>query len=370
MAVGISGAESFSYVSPSFLSSQPKVFVTGGLGQLGRALIVSLKQKGLIVQSIGRTNAEQSALIALGCDSVGYGEVSSVSALINAARGSTFFVHCASSYAPRDSTWVPNPTDIESSIIDKDGEACATHSVLEACRALTIHKLIVVTGFAVVCGGSGVLPITDAIEDAPLKDIPHGARSAALRAAERAALKHCDDEDPPMVSVVRPALLWGGHGDAFVTALVSAARRKCLRLVGGGKFRISTCHVQNACAGITAALRAATHGAIYFVTDGAPLMYVTFVRRLLLAASIDTPTVDIVLSRSVPLAIARRIALLAEWFAHFTGVPPTITEPGVCRLGRQLTVRDTRARISLGYRNAVSFEQGMQLVRTSIFPQT
>lgn len=399
MAIGLHGlVEEDKESAVFFAPSSPHVFVTGALGHLGRTLIRVLQQRGFAVRSIGRTSRECDLLRALGCISADIGDVWSTPTLVTAAWDCRLFVHCATVFAPRDGVQATSNEGCHDNSTPMDANACATHSVVAACRTLGVHKLVVVSGCAVMCGSNcdtcGVaVPVIEANESIPPPVHPHGALARALFAAEQVALQfgglsgdnsHYNDdynddvgdmgegdrgggeEDMLSTCVVRPGLLWGGGHDALATALVRSARGGQLRLVGGGSFRISTCHVENASACIVNALRRGACGAVYFATDGVPILYADFVRRVLVSAGVERRAVDAALSRSVSLSVARCVARVAEWLARIFHWPPFLTEPAVCRLGQELSVCDHLARATLGYRNALSINQGMQLVRDSI----
>lgn len=355
MAVGLDHhINTGQYVTSFSTSTRPNVFVTGGQGHVGRTLIPTLQQQGYNVHSLARTMEERDRLRAMGCKSVQAGDVLSLEAIISAAWGCTHFVHCASTFSHVDTS--------RTQLFHSRNILVATHAIA-ACRQLRIRKLVLLSNCAVLCDGSAV---SNANEKTPLSPNPLGACGKSMREVEKIIL---DANDGAMLqtSVIRPRLLWGGHGDPFTTALIQAAKAQRLRLVSGGNFRTSTCHVRNACEAIMCALRHDKGGEIYFVTDGCSVHFGSFVRSLLVAAKVDC--VDSVLSNTVPLWLARRVARVAEWYAQYSNTEAMLSEAGVCLIGQEMTVCDDKARGMISYCNVVSVDQGLTELRgtTSYF---
>lgn len=357
MAVGFTGYTHIPFNETSFLTTtRPNVFITGGQGHVGRTLIPTLVQHGYNVHSLARSLEARDRLRALGCTSVQAGDVLSQEAMKAAARGCTHFIHCASTFSHVDTT--------RTRYFHQMNLLVATH-VVATCRQLGIRKLVLLSNCAVLCDGEQVVNARE--DDIAVKSSNHhplGACAKSMREVEMLVLRANDDANGLLTCVIRPRLLWGGYADPFTTHVIRAARTNRLRLVSGGDFRTSTCHVRNACEAIACALRHGKGGQVYFVTDGSSVQFVSFVGRILKAAGVEN--VDTLLNKSVSLFVARRVARVAEWVAQWCNSEAVLSEAGVCLMGQEMTVCDRKAREMLAYQNAITIEQGLEQLRATI----
>lgn len=97
-------------------------------------------------------------------------------------------------------------------------------------------------------------------------------------------------------------------------------------------------------------------GEAFFVTDGKPLIFKTFIKNMLATQGVQIP------DRSVPLGVARAMAgLLAGIWRIFNrpGQPPLY--PGLVNtLGLPFTVSDAKLRRLTDFRPIVSVDQGLR----------
>ncbi|HET9051398.1 MAG TPA: NAD-dependent epimerase, partial [Candidatus Dormibacteraeota bacterium] len=142
-------------------------------------------------------------------------------------------------------------------------------------------------------------------------------------------------------------------------SLVAAATTGRFAWIGGGRHLTSTCHVDNAVEGVLAAAAHGAPGAVYFVTDGKPVIFRDFVSELLRTQGVEPE------GGSVPrfLAMAAAIAAESAWrLLPFSG-PPPLDRAAVRIVGDTCTVVDRRARKELGYRGGVTREAGLAALR-------
>jgi nucleoside-diphosphate-sugar epimerase len=102
-------------------------------------------------------------------------------------------------------------------------------------------------------------------------------------------------------------------------------------------------------------------GEAYFVTDGEPVEFREFVTRLLAAYGVEPPT------RTLPLPAARVTAAALEgvWRTlRLKGSPP-LTRTAVWLSSLEMTIKIDKAREELGYRPAVSIEEGVERLRAA-----
>ena len=129
----------------------------------------------------------------------------------------------------------------------------------------------------------------------------------------------------------------------------------------GGHYLTSTCHVANVCEGMILAAEYGQGGEIYFLTDGQPVEFRSFITQLLQTQGLDAG------NRSIPRWLAQRVAFASEWAwqtFHLKGVPP-LTRATVRVVGEEVTVNDAKARRELGYTSALSRAEGLAAMQSS-----
>lgn len=346
MAIGgRQGERTQAYYDDSLLQlGKPHVFVIGGLSFLGRNLIPALVKSGYGVKSMAGTVAQRAQLRALGCTSVGYGEPYSFEAIRIAARGSLYAVHCASLFVHCDVS--------QNDLVYKSNHL-VTSNMIKACRILRIVKLIVQSSEAVLYNGH---PLQKVDEGRPFPLNPLGSCARSLQNVEDLVIEA--NRSGLSTVVVRPRLLWGRDDEVFLPSLLADARSGNLRLVGEGRYLTSTCHVSNACEGIICAIKGARGGEVFFLTDGQPVVFQDFVRSLLIAKG--EQNVDEIVTRSIPLWIARQLAKAAEILGKASGTQPRMTQSGIGLIGQEMTFVDQKARQLLGYRGLMTIEKGIK----------
>jgi nucleoside-diphosphate-sugar epimerase len=180
----------------------------------------------------------------------------------------------------------------------------------------------------------------------------HYARSKAQ--AELLALEHASDTFS--VVAIRPHLVWGPGDTQLVGRIVDRARSGRLAMIGGGLALIDTTYIDNAASAITAALERAPHvsGRSFVVSNGEPRTVYELVARILRAAGLPMPTLDL------PKEVARSGGWLIDQVWNRVGVD---SEPPITGfLVEQLTTahwfdqRETRE--ALGWEPHIPLEQG------------
>lgn len=141
------------------------------------------------------------------------------------------------------------------------------------------------------------------------------------------------------------------HAAAYI---VQAVRSGNFMWIEGGHYPTSTCHVSNVCEGMILAAERGRGGEIYFLTDGEPTDFHSFIKALLHIQAVNPG------NRSVPRWLAQIVAVVSEraWsLFNLQGTPP-ITQTALALIGEEVTVKDAKARCELGYTGAVSREEG------------
>jgi nucleoside-diphosphate-sugar epimerase len=323
------------------------VFVTGGSGFLGGALLDALAERGETARALARSAAAGSAVAARGATPVP-GDLADLDAMTAGMRGAELVVHCAA----RLTGW----TDVaELHRTNVDG----TRAVLRAARSAGVPRLVLVSTEQVVLGDR---PLVDADESWPYPARWPGPYARTKAEAEQLVLAA---STPELATVaVRPRLVWGRGDTTLLPTLVEAARSGRLRWVDGGAHLTSTTHVRNAVEGILAAADRGRGGQAYFVTDGRPLPFREFATGLLATQGVPAPTGTV--SGRVARAAAGGTGVLWR-VLPLPGRPP-LDLTAVRVVGETCTLRDDRARRELGYEGQVSREQGLAELRSERSP--
>lgn len=320
------------------------VFVTGGSGFVGGALLDALAARGETVRALARSAAAAATVAARGAVPV-TADLSDVDALTAGMRGAELVVHAA---ARLRGGWAEE-AELRRSNVD------GSRAVLQAARAAGVSRLVYVSTEQVVLGDR---PLVDADETWPYPERFVGPYALTKADAERMLLAA---STPELATVaVRPRMVWGPGDTTVLPSLAEAATAGRLRWVDGGHHLTSTTHVRNAVEGILAAAERGRGGQAYFVTDGAPVDFRAFATELLATRGIAAPT------GSVPGRVARGVAsgTGALWrLLPLPGHPPVDLDE-VRVIGETCTLRDGRARAELGYEGRVSRADGLAELRS------
>jgi nucleoside-diphosphate-sugar epimerase len=319
------------------------VFVTGGSGFVGRALLDELRDRGESVHALARTPAAEAEVVARGAVPV-RGDITDLTALADGMRDAELVLHAAAAGPGRPGA----PRDYQR--VNVEG----ARAVLAAARKVGVPRLVHVSTTLVVLGDH---PLVDADESEPYPERPAGPYGASRAAGERLLLAATGKGLATVA--VRPGAVWGLGDTGALPGFAAAVRAGRLRWVDGGGYRISTTHVRNVVEGVLAAAERGRGGEAYFVTDGAPVAFREFVTSLLATQGLPAPT------STVPRWLAQLVAMAtgAAWrLLPLRGQPP-VSRTMLRSAGETCTVRDDKARRELGYEGKVTRERGLAELR-------
>jgi nucleoside-diphosphate-sugar epimerase len=226
-----------------------RIFVTGGSGYIGRAVVAELRRRGHHVAALARSDAAAATVRKLGAQAV-HGSLDSLDVIELAAREHDATVLIAGVTSPES-------VALEARMIDVLG------------RVAPNDHTVVYTSGVWVYGDRG-----DAVvdEDAPLKPIDivawrpaHEERVLALSARGIRAV------------VIRPAVVYGDQG-GIIGWIAAGANPGPVRVVGDGNNRWATVRVDALAELYAAAVeQSAAHG-IYNAVNGAAVPYIEIAR--------------------------------------------------------------------------------------------
>ena len=226
-----------------------RIFVTGGSGFIGRAVVAELLRRGHHVAALARSDASSALVRKLGAQAV-HGSMDSLDVIELAVREHDATVHLASMLPPDGPPRELKFLDLFARVAPND------------------HAFVYTSG-SWVYGNRG-----DAVvdEDAPVNPIAlvqwrpaHEQRALALQ------------KNGVRVVVIRPTVVYGDGGGA-VGRLVASAKDGPVKVVGDGANRWSTVRVDALAELYAAAVeQPAAHG-IYNASSAAPVPYVEIAR--------------------------------------------------------------------------------------------
>lgn len=318
------------------------MFVTGGSGFVGRALIPVLVLRGHVVKALARSERAADAVAGLGAVPVRGDLDAELPA--EALAGCELAFHAAASLDPFPKLAEAWRTNVE-----------GTQRVLDAARAAKVARLVHVSTEAVLLGGP---PIRQADESWPLPAKPLGAYATTKGEAERRVLAANGAGFATVIA--RPRLIWGQGDTTLLPKMIEAARRRDFAWIGGGQHLTSTCHIDNCIEGLLACAEHGAPGEAYFFTDGEPIEFRAFVERLLATQGVTAS------SRSVPRWLAHAFSMASDaayrWL-RLRGAPALPHYAFHLLAGEECTVSDAKARRELGYQGKVTREEGWRAMQ-------
>jgi nucleoside-diphosphate-sugar epimerase len=325
-----------------------KALVTGGGGFLGSAIVRRLAARGDAVRSFAR--GDYPPLRSLGVEVV-QGDIADAAAVAAVAQGCDIVFHVAA----KPGIWGPYTEYHRTNVL-------GTENVLAACRQHGIRRLVYTSSPSVVFDGHDM---EGADESVPYPAHYHAAYPQTKAIAERAVLQA---NGPDLATVaLRPHLIWGPGDPHLVPRIIARARSGRLRRIGHRPNVIDTVYIDNAAdAHLLAAARLAPGspiaGKAYFITQGEPLPLWDMINRILAAAGLPPVT------KSVPVWLATAAGWLCE---VVYGLCRIRAEPPMTRfVARELSTAHwfniDAARHDLGYRPAVSLEEGLKRLAESL----
>ena len=324
-----------------------QAFVSGGSGFVGRTLLAELRRRNIRARALVRSAEAERIVRETGAEPA-RADLQDAAALQRALAGYDVVFHAAAIVTDWGDA-------AEFRKVNVDG----TRALLQAARAAGVRRFIHVSTEAVLAGPA---PIVNADERVAKPADPYGPYALTKSLAEDAVL--AANAPGFETVVVRPRFVWGKGDTSVLPKIVAAVRSGRYRWIDHGRYPTSATHVSNVVEGLMLAAERGRPGAIYFVTDGAPIEFRTFITRMLETQGV-TPG-----DRSIPRRLAWRLAGIVEaiWTTFGIKAPPPITRMVVKMMGEEVTLNDARARQELGYVGRVSFDAGLEAMRAHSSP--
>ncbi|MFK4874993.1 NAD-dependent epimerase/dehydratase family protein [Novosphingobium sp. ZW T3_23] len=313
------------------------LFVTGGSGYLGRNLIRHFVAKGFEVVALVRSQKSADVVRALGARPI-VAQLSSP-AVAEAMNGCRSLVHAAAhtSHGPE------TPEHVQ---VNVEG----TRAIFAMARQAGVRRAVHVSTESVLLGGRALVNVD---ENLAMPSRFPGAYSRTKAEAER--IVRAQSGNGFEAVIVRPRFVWGRDDTTALPILTQAARSGQMAWIDGGEYLTSATHVANACHGIELALLTGRAGEAYFITDGEPSIFRSFVSRLLETQGIAPP------EKVVPSWLVGTVARVGEFAARLSGgrIKPPVTRQDLATMAVEVTLDIAKAKRDLGYTPVVSVDEGM-----------
>jgi sterol-4alpha-carboxylate 3-dehydrogenase (decarboxylating) len=323
--------------------------VTGGCGFLGAAIARGFKARGddVIVLDV----AEDCPIEGVEYRRV---DITDRAAVIEACKGADTVVHNASIVHTK---W--NKVDVVWEV-----NLGGTENMLEAAKANGIERFIYISSGSVVYEGKDIengdesLPYASTSQ-APYADSKIEAEKIVLAANGEGGVATC---------ALRPHVVFGPGDQRFLPALLKNAKAGLLRAqIGRGVWLSDYTYVTNMVDAVLLADEALAKdgvdsvaaGAAYFITNGEPMPFWDFVRKV--AARLGFPPIKY----TVPKSLMWGIAAIKEGIDTLKGGTLN-AEDGLTRFAiRYMCTHHyfsiEKARRELGYNPSVSVDEGIEL---------
>ena len=323
------------------------LFVTGGGGFLGRAIVRQLCAQGHEVLSFSRGDYPAQDQLRM----THYrGDLTEYAVLKHAMTGCEAVFHVAA----KTGIWGKYEDFYRANVT-------GTENVLHACRELGIRNLVFTSSPSVVYHGKD--------SEGHNENLPYRQKYDAYypqtKAIAEKLVMAANDTSLKTVSL-RPHLIWGPEDYHFLPRLFEKSKAGRLRILGRSPHLVDCIYIENAAKAHLQAFAqllldpARVEGKTYFISQDAPIPIAEFINKLL--ATGGFPPV----AKHLSPGIARFAGLLLETIYRILGIT---TEPALTLfLAQQLSTAHwydiSAAKRDFGYEVEVSLEEGMQRLRT------
>ena len=328
------------------MSAPRSSLVTGGCGFLGRSLVEALVARGdrvtVLDHKVDRWRDDVDFLA---------GDICDPAVVERACDGMTAVYHNASLVHTKHS----RVEQVRAVNID------GTRNVLRACQRRGVGRLVYISSASVVYEGRDIENGDETLPYAKSFPAPY---AETKRIAEEEVLK-ASGQGGTLTVAIRPHMIFGPGDNRLVPAILTKAREGKLKFrVGHRDFLSDFTYVSN----ITDACLAADDrlvpgspvaGQAYFITNGEPMTFWEFVRRVLVGLGYPPPR------HTVPRALAYAAATVRETFDTLVRGGTLHAEEGVSRFAiRYICTHHyfshAKATRDLGYRPQVDMIEGIR----------
>lgn len=319
-----------------------RIFITGAGGYVGRNLSRHFQARGCKIVGLARSEKSESIIRELGgspvvadiCDPSIDSHMAGCDVLLHAAADLDHGI----------------PTERQRRV-NEDG----TRNAFEKARAAGVSAAICISSDSVLADGN---PLINVDETHPYPKKYAGCYSESKAASERIALGF--QSDTFRVVSLRPRMVWGRDDTTAIPILSEMVRLGKFAWIGGGRYDVSTTHIANLCHAAELALLQGRGGEAYFVTDGAPVEFRSFVTQMLDTKDICAP------DKTVPRSVVKAMARIGDFVGAISRgkIVPPVTMQIFASSALEITLNIDKARRELGYVPVMSRADGLAEMRS------
>ena len=318
------------------------MLVTGASGFLGGRLTEMLAGRGEPVRVLARASSDLRHLSHLQIQ-IARGDLGDATALAEAMRGVRVVYHCAAC----STDWAAPSTYYAANV-------AGTQNVLDAAvRAGSVERFLHVSTTDVYG-----YPRVPCDEGAPMRDVGLPYNRTKIQGEE--AVWRAHREHGLLVTVVRPATIYGPRGKDFVVEIASLLRQRMMMLIWngrtGGAARGGFSYVDNVAAAMMAAADSPIAvGHAYNVCDETGVTWREYTDALADALGYKRAWLALPFSAAMALGATMEV----PYRLLKASQRPLLTRHAVYLLGRSQEFPAARARADFGFEPRVSFAEGI-----------
>ncbi len=315
-----------------------KIFITGGSGFVGNAVIKQLQGKHQFI-ALSRSEKSDKAIAVLGATPV-RGALGHITPTL--LKNCDVVIHAAArveQFGTLQQFWQTN--------------VLGTRQLLEVAKKSGIKRFIHIGTEASVFYGQNMINID---EQTPLAfDSPY-FYSKTKAWAEDAVIKANDAEHHFLTLSIRPRMIWGPDDKTILPVVLDMVKKRKFIWLNGGQNKTVTTNIHNLLHAIELALTKGLGGQAYFVTDNEVMTIRCFLTQLIQSQNVDVPT------KSAP---GRLISFIASTTEYLWKIARLKSDPPLSRFAiditqKECTINIDKAKRELGYQPIISVSEGFQ----------
>ena len=306
-----------------------RIFVTGGAGFIGLAVVRRLVQRGDRVVAVVRDPDRATALADLGVETRA-NDLSRTAAIVDAMRGTDAAIHMAGMYR------VGIPHSMRPAMLDSN--VGATHRILDALATASLDRLVYVSTANVAGNTKGRI-----IDERYRRDLSEGFLSyydETKYLAHRAVRERIDSGAPIVIAM--PGTTYGPGDHSGVGQRLRGAHDGSLGYMALADVGISAVYVEDVAAGIVAALDRGRIGESY-ILGGENTRLRDAMRVAARVGGRSLPRFEL------PVGLMRLGSHAPEALARAAGLPEDLREVLKASLGVTYWASSAKAATELGY---------------------
>jgi nucleoside-diphosphate-sugar epimerase len=307
-----------------------RVFVTGGAGFIGLAVVRRLVERGDRVMAVVRDPDRATALTDLGVETRA-GDLTRTAAIVDAMRGTDAAIHIAGMYR------IGIPASVRPAMLDAN--VGATHRIIDATGTAGVERLVYVSTANVLGNTGGRI-----VDERHRRDLANGFLSyydETKYLAHRAVRERMDAGLPGVI--VMPGVTYGPRDHSGTGQQLRGAHDGTLGYIALGDVGISAVYVEDVAAGIVGALDRGRIGESY-VLGGENTRLRDAMQVAARIGGHGMPRLEL------PTALLRIGSKAPAVLARAAGLPDDLGEVLRASLGVTYWASSAKAATELGYR--------------------